>query len=114
MRDYLHVDDVVDAYLALGRALDARALWGQAFNFSDERPVTVREIYEAVCDGRGQAGCRAVGARHAPITRSTISISIPAQPGASSAWATACRPSTSVCVQTVDWYADFFAQAAAS
>jgi CDP-glucose 4,6-dehydratase len=56
VRDYLHVDDVVDAYLALGDALERREVWGQAFNFSDERPMTVREIYEAVCVTAGSPG----------------------------------------------------------
>lgn len=53
VRDYLHVDDVVDAYLTLGEAVTDPALSGEAFNFSDEHPMTVREIYDAVCDAFG-------------------------------------------------------------
>lgn len=56
VRDYLHVDDVVDAYLALAGWLDQRAERdrdGVAFNFSDESPRTVMEIYDAVCDAYG-------------------------------------------------------------
>lgn len=50
LRDYLHVDDVVSAYLALAAGLDdSRIEPGGAFNFSDESPITVREIYDAVC-----------------------------------------------------------------
>ena len=44
IRDYIFVDDVVDAYLALARAADDPALRGEAFNFSPGRPVTVLEI----------------------------------------------------------------------
>lgn len=60
-RDYLFVDDVVDAYLALADALDRtdEDLRGAAFNFSDEAPRTVLEIYDAVCD--------AVGVRAEPV-----------------------------------------------
>jgi CDP-glucose 4,6-dehydratase len=58
VRDYLHVDDVVDAYLSLADWLDrepgaAADPAGIAFNFSDEDPRTVLEIYEAVCDAFG-------------------------------------------------------------
>jgi CDP-glucose 4,6-dehydratase len=58
VRDYLHVDDVVEAYLALSGWIDAvgataAAPGGLAFNFSDESPLTVMEIYRAVCDAFG-------------------------------------------------------------
>src|SRR5262249_13676094 len=49
LRDYLHVDDVVDAYLALGESAYAERHLGEAFNFSDESPLSVREIYDAAC-----------------------------------------------------------------
>src|SRR5262249_10268552 len=49
LRDYLHVDDAVEAYLALGETAHAERHVGEAFNFSDESPLTVREIYDAVC-----------------------------------------------------------------
>lgn len=49
VRDYLHVDDVVAGYLALAEWLDeAGPSPDMAFNFSDESPRTVMEIYEAV------------------------------------------------------------------
>ncbi|MCU0312001.1 MAG: GDP-mannose 4,6-dehydratase [Acidimicrobiales bacterium] len=53
VRDYLHVDDVVDAYLTLAEAVTDPALRGEAFNFSDEAPRTVLEIYEATCAAFG-------------------------------------------------------------
>ena len=49
IRDYLHVDDVVSAYLKLADVADDSSLIGEAFNFSDEAPMSVREIYDAVC-----------------------------------------------------------------
>jgi CDP-glucose 4,6-dehydratase len=59
VRDYLHVDDVVDAYLALAGWLDAVDVpaeepGGIAFNFSAEAPLTVMEVYRAVCDAFGE------------------------------------------------------------
>lgn len=54
-RDYLFVEDVVDAYLALADGLDRSDVRGHAFNFSDESPRTVLEMYAAVCDAVGVA-----------------------------------------------------------
>ena len=57
VRDYLHVDDVVDAYLALASWLDSAGASSErsapAFNFSDESPRTVLEMYDAICEAIG-------------------------------------------------------------
>lgn len=49
LRDYLYVEDVVDAYLVLAEALDGKVSPGEAYNFSDEKPLSVMDIYKAVC-----------------------------------------------------------------
>jgi CDP-glucose 4,6-dehydratase len=54
LRDYLHVDDVVDSYLTLAQALLAGESRGEAFNFSDESPLSVMDIYRAICDAAGK------------------------------------------------------------
>ncbi len=56
LRDYLYVEDVVDAYLVLADALDDEANVGEGFNFSDERPLSVLDIYAAVCTAMGRPG----------------------------------------------------------
>jgi CDP-glucose 4,6-dehydratase len=67
VRDYLHVDDVVDAYLVLGAALRERSVAvGEGWNFSDESPRTVMEIYEAVCVAAGAPGTTPHILDHAP------------------------------------------------
>ncbi len=43
-RDYLYVKDVVRAYLGLADALERPGVAGQAFNFSDEAPLTVLQM----------------------------------------------------------------------
>lgn len=53
LRDYIFVEDVVDAYLALGEAITAAGVSGEAFNFSNESPMTVLEMYEAVVKAVG-------------------------------------------------------------
>jgi CDP-glucose 4,6-dehydratase len=49
LRDYLHVDDIVTAYLALAEHAAQPELRGQGFNFSDESPRSVMDIYAAIC-----------------------------------------------------------------
>jgi CDP-glucose 4,6-dehydratase len=45
VRDYFYVEDAATAYILLAERLaDAQFLRGQAFNFSYERPMTVREL----------------------------------------------------------------------
>jgi CDP-glucose 4,6-dehydratase len=56
VRDYLHVDDIVSAYLLLGENTDKIELYGQGFNFSDESPLTVMQIYNAICAASGRVG----------------------------------------------------------
>ena len=45
-RDYLYVDDAVDAYLAIAASLDDRERWGRAWNAGTGQPVAVRELVE--------------------------------------------------------------------
>jgi len=52
VRDYIHVDDVVAAYLALATADVAP---GEAFNFSSGERLTVREVVDAVTAAVGVA-----------------------------------------------------------
>lgn len=54
IRDYLHVDDIVSAYLLLGESTDNPELAGQGFNFSDESPLTVMQVYNAICEAAGK------------------------------------------------------------
>lgn len=54
IRDYIYVEDVVDAYLALAEESHRDAVRGQAFNFSPERPLTVLEITGAVLGAMGR------------------------------------------------------------
>lgn len=48
IRDYIYVRDVADGYLDLAQAMNDDTLWGQAFNFSQECPMSVIEITQLV------------------------------------------------------------------
>jgi len=44
VRDYLYVRDAAAAYIRLAEGIDSDGAAGQAFNFSDESPLTVLEL----------------------------------------------------------------------
>jgi CDP-glucose 4,6-dehydratase len=43
-RDYLYVDDAIEAYLAVAASLDRQELWGRAWNAGSDEPVSVLEL----------------------------------------------------------------------
>jgi len=47
-RDYVYIDDIVDGYLMLVEQMGKKKLSGQAFNFSNENPISVLEIAKAI------------------------------------------------------------------
>jgi CDP-glucose 4,6-dehydratase len=47
-RDYVYVADIVSAYLLLAEALPGKKLGGEAFNVSDENPISVLKLLEKV------------------------------------------------------------------
>jgi len=52
-RDYVYVKDIINGYILLVEKLKRLKLEGEAFNFSDENPVTVieivKKIYSLIC-----------------------------------------------------------------
>ena len=53
LRDYIHVDDVVGSYIALAEHCHDERVRGKGFNFSNEQPLSVMQIYEACCAAAG-------------------------------------------------------------
>ena len=54
LRDYIHVDDVVGSYVALAEHCREDGVRGKGFNFSNEQPLSVMDIYKACCVAAGQ------------------------------------------------------------
>ncbi len=52
-RDFLHVDDAVDAYLAIEAALGDEGARGEAFNAGGEHPHSVREVVDLIAGAAG-------------------------------------------------------------
>ncbi|MBK7972235.1 MAG: GDP-mannose 4,6-dehydratase [Deltaproteobacteria bacterium] len=71
-RDYLYVEDGADAYLAVAQALaDKPEIAGEAFNFSNERPVTALEMVRTIL--------RLMGSELEPDIRNQATNEIPHQ-----------------------------------
>jgi CDP-glucose 4,6-dehydratase len=52
-RDFLYVEDVAGAYVAVAEALDAGRAAGEAFNAGWGKPNSVREVLELICEVAG-------------------------------------------------------------
>lgn len=48
VRDYVHVDDIVSAYLKLSEVSQTKDINGQAFNFSRDEPLSVLDLYKSI------------------------------------------------------------------
>ena len=54
VRDYVYVGDAVSAYLTTAEQLEQEGVAGEAFNFSDEKPLDVRQICAAALAACGR------------------------------------------------------------
>lgn len=50
VRDYFYIEDGVEAYMTLSEQIKEKKLAGEAFNFSNEEPLTVLEIVNKVIE----------------------------------------------------------------
>jgi CDP-glucose 4,6-dehydratase len=106
LRDYLHVDDAVSAYLVLGAALLEGREHDEAFNFGHGTPVSVIEIVNEIKS--------AVGSDIAPLIQANAPNEIQAQwlDSTKAAERLGWRPSLSLhdgIAATVPWYRDLLA-----
>jgi CDP-glucose 4,6-dehydratase len=71
-RDYLYVEDAVEAYLAIAESLDERANWGRAWNAGTGEPVSVSALVErliAVSGADVEPDVQGEGTPHGEIDR---------------------------------------------
>ncbi len=109
VRDYFYVEDGAYSYLRLAEALGTRPeLAGEAFNFSNEEPVTVLEMVDLILE--------LMNARHlAPVVLNQASNEIPRQYLSSQKarrmldWAPSFDLRTGL-ARTIAWYRDYFNQ----
>jgi CDP-glucose 4,6-dehydratase len=71
-RDYLYVEDAIDAYLAVAASLDDSALRGRAWNAGSDRPLSVLELVRTLTAVSGlqvEPDVRGQGTPHGEIDR---------------------------------------------
>lgn len=102
-RDYLYVEDAVEAYLAIWGLLEDGRGAGEAFNAGGDKPHSVLEVAELVCRvaGTGVApDVRGTGTPAGEITRQWVDSS---KLKTMSGWAPAVSLQDGV-ARTVEWY----------
>ena len=55
-RDYIYIEDIIDAYILLAERLKVLDFGGEAFNFSNEDPISVLKLCEKINDITGNHG----------------------------------------------------------
>jgi CDP-glucose 4,6-dehydratase len=105
-RDFLYVEDAVDAYLAICDLLDDGRAAGEAFNAGGDRPRSVLEVVELMCKVAGtgvEPDVRGKGTPAGEITRQWVDST---KLRTMSGWA----PQVSLeegLRRTVDWYREY-------
>lgn len=58
LRDYIYVEDIVNAYLVLAEKLEDKKNRGEAFNFGTGKPVSVLELVKKIIDLSGKSSLK--------------------------------------------------------
>jgi CDP-glucose 4,6-dehydratase len=106
LRDYIHVDDAISAYISLGEHLDDSQVSGRAFNFGTGSPLSVLDLVKQILATCDLAQMQPVIAGN-PLLREIEAQSLDSRLAASVlGW----HPTVSLengLKQTRDWYASF-------
>jgi CDP-glucose 4,6-dehydratase len=112
MRDYLHVDDMAEGFVALAEGLESPALAGRAFNFATGEPLSVLALTRLVLEAAGRADLQPVirndaagEVRHKHLSVEAARRDLGWSPGA---------PMRDRLAQTVAWYRTHFAATASA
>ncbi|MFH1848040.1 MAG: NAD-dependent epimerase/dehydratase family protein [Candidatus Omnitrophota bacterium] len=74
IRDYIYVGDIVRAYILLAEKMVKRGIYGEAFNFSNERPLSVLALVKKIYRIAGRKpDYRILGKAKYEIKRQTLS-----------------------------------------
>lgn len=60
IRDYIYIKDAVDAYILLAEKMQTKKLYGEAFNFSYGRPISVLELVAIIARIMGKKNLRPI------------------------------------------------------
>lgn len=104
-RDYLYIDDAVDAYLTLARRAADPDVRGQAYNFGSGKPVSALSLVENILDVAGAQGLRPriLGEARGEIDRQSLDSSLA---HATFGWEPRIALRDGL-ARSVDWYAGY-------
>jgi CDP-glucose 4,6-dehydratase len=108
IRDYIFIRDVVGGYLTLAKEMDRREIWGRAYNFSVDSPLSALQITERILAVMGRPDL-------SPIILNTAKAEIPEQHLSAArarkelGW-TPCYTLEEGLGETVSWYRDHMAR----
>ena len=105
-RDFLYVEDAVDAYLAICRLLDEGVGAGEAFNAGGDEPHSVLEVVELMCRVAGtgvEPDVRGTGTPPGEITRQWVDSS---KLRTASGWAPRVSLEEGL-RRTIEWYREY-------
>jgi CDP-glucose 4,6-dehydratase len=109
LRDYLHVADAVEAYLAVADSVGRPERWGRAWNAGSDAPAAVIDVVERLIAASGRdltPNVRGAGAPPGELDRQWLdSSAIRAELG----WV-ARRDLDEGLAETYSWYADFLGE----
>lgn len=108
VRDYFYVMDAVEAYLSLAQHMDSLGgVVGQAFNFSNEEPITVLGLVERILKrmGREELKPEVLGSASGEIVKQYLSSRKSRE---TLGWKAAFSLDEGL-DQTISWYRNFFA-----
>ena len=108
VRDYFYVMDAVEAYLSLAQHMDLPGgVVGQAFNFSNEEPITVLGLVERILKrmGREELKPEVLGSASGEIVKQYLSSRKSRE---TLGWKAAFSLDEGL-DQTISWYRNFFA-----
>ena len=104
-RDYIYVKDIVSAYFLLAMKMEGGKLAGEAFNFSDENPVSVLKLVKAVykAAGRQNADYKIMNTARCEIRHQYLSA---AKAGKILKWKPVYSFGSGLS-ETINWYRDY-------
>ncbi len=108
LRDYIHVDDAVSAYLVLAERARDDDVCGRAFNFGADQPISVLNLAQLILSTVGRPDItpdiQGSGKLSAEIDRQYLDSSLARQ---TLGWETTQTLETGLGA-TIDWYRDYF------
>lgn len=112
LRDYVYVQDVVSAYVALAERTPVPGIRGEAFNFGPDQPLTVLQITKKIleCMDRSDLQPIILNEAKAEIRHQYLDFQKAAR---MLGWSPAYDLEQGL-GETIDWYRDFFGAKAAS